>query len=593
MDGAVQKVHHSYIWLGGLKAYLATLIGIIVGVASSVPSIAAWLAQSGYGFGPLAIVLGAVLILVLLVGIFALGFWLSWKHLSYEVGISEFSLYKGVFSKKRLHVPYQRVQSVDIRASLLQRIAGVCSVEIDTAGGASNSAIVVPYVTKAAAKELRHELFARKQAILNSEDVARAAAAVQSSQVSVGAASSNVLDELSEAFSDARGVFDSGSFAQTRAPSFEVRLTNKELALCGLADVKSAGGAIVLGILGVFAFIVGFDSASDAFAAWIEGLIGASVLAGQDAGAVVVAAATRLVPLLVLGIVCGALVIVALSLLSSVLSYGNFCARRRGNRIEVERGLLQHQTQGVDVDRVQFVRVEHGWIRRMLGYCKVYLGRIDSVAGNDGAGNSSMSKESAAGMVVHPFLKTDDLPTLLEGLVPELDFFFEEEVVCVPPPRAKRRAAVRCAFWRSAGFWILLGAVVCVACVLICLSLTGSSYLAAAQRLAMMSWPLLVIFLGDMVVGVVRGLKWHAGSCLAYSKDLVRVVNEGFTRDEVVVPRKKIQFACLRANPFQTMAKVRCVLVTTAAGTNATRECIYDIDEEEASAFLGWTRPRR
>lgn len=594
MEPSAKRVHHSYIWLGGLKAFLATLAGIAVAAASSLPAIVSGLRHVGPMMPvPVAVlaVLGVILACILLIGIFALGFWFSWRHLGYEVGDSEFSLYKGVFSKKRLHVPYQRIQSVDVRASLLQRVAGVCSVEIDTAGGSSNKAIVVPYVTKDAAGELRHELFARKQAILAGAavagDVPRPVPATK------GEAAGNVLDELGGVFSDVHGVFDEGSFAEPVAPSFEARLSNKELVLSGLSDVKSASGAVLLGIVGVAGFAFGFAPVAEALSRWVDGLLAGSALAGHTAASVAMAIAMRLVPALVVGVVCGALVIAALSAISSVLSYGDFCVRRRGSRIEVERGLLQHQTQGVDVDRVQFVRVEHGWIRRKLGYCKVYLGRIDSVAANDGAGNSSMSTESSAGMVVHPFLKTSDLPGLLSGIVPELDCFFEGDISCVPPVRARHRAVVRSSLWRSAGFWVLLALVLLAVCLHAALSLWEPGHLAVFWSLAMSLWPLILVLLVDMAVGVVRGLKWHAGSSLSYSDKSVRIVNEGFTRTEVVVPRRKIQFACLRANPLQAMAKVRCVLITTAAGTGSTSECLYDVDEKEASAFLDWTRPRR
>ena len=57
-------------------------------------------------------------------------------------------------------MPYKRVQSVDMRAGLLQRIVGVCTLEIDTAGGSSNKAILVPYLTKSDAEALRAELLA-------------------------------------------------------------------------------------------------------------------------------------------------------------------------------------------------------------------------------------------------------------------------------------------------------------------------------------------------------------------------------------------------------------------------------------------------
>ena len=90
---------------------------------------------------------------------------LAYRYKWYEFGSAEFSFYSGILSKKRTHIPYQRVQSVNEKMSLLQRIVGVCTVTIDTAGGADNKALVVPYVEKSAAERIRRELFMRKSLI--------------------------------------------------------------------------------------------------------------------------------------------------------------------------------------------------------------------------------------------------------------------------------------------------------------------------------------------------------------------------------------------------------------------------------------------
>ena len=111
----------------------------------------------------LMLVIGAIVLgLVLIIGLVALFQWLSYKHLYYIIGPEEFNLYSGIFNKKRVHVPYQRIQSVDQRASLLQRVFGVCTVSIDTAGGSNNKAVQVPYVQKSQAEQLRTE---RAQAV--------------------------------------------------------------------------------------------------------------------------------------------------------------------------------------------------------------------------------------------------------------------------------------------------------------------------------------------------------------------------------------------------------------------------------------------
>ena len=161
------QVHHSYIWLGTLRVVLAVFV---VAVVSMLSSIIGAISEGMHGGGAevgfvIAVTAGISLAaFVVFVAIVFLVHWLAYKRLYYVLGPDEFNLYSGIITKKRVHVPYNKVQSVDQKASLLQRIAGVRTLYIDTAGGANNKAVVVPYVTKHDAEWLRSELFARKDA---------------------------------------------------------------------------------------------------------------------------------------------------------------------------------------------------------------------------------------------------------------------------------------------------------------------------------------------------------------------------------------------------------------------------------------------
>jgi len=57
-------------------------------------------------------------------------------HVDYEK--EEFVLTKGVFSTEKINLPFDKIQQVDIKRSILQRIIGVYSLTIDTAGSKSN-----------------------------------------------------------------------------------------------------------------------------------------------------------------------------------------------------------------------------------------------------------------------------------------------------------------------------------------------------------------------------------------------------------------------------------------------------------------------
>ncbi|MDD6738850.1 MAG: PH domain-containing protein [Coriobacteriaceae bacterium] len=605
MNPGSHGVHHSYVWLGGLKLSVVMIFSIgvsVIGSAGGMLFAALSSPDPGTPLWMVPLIIGGGLAgCLLIVGIDFLIYWLAWKNLRYELGPQEFSLYSGVFSKKRMHVPYQRIQSVDTRASLLQRLVGVCTLEVDTAGGSSNAAILVPYLLKSDAQALRHELFARKAVVLAGGSITQDGSYLAAdgtplvldgpaSQPSAAAAGVNVLDELTSPLQGAAGIFDAASFAESQPASYEASLTNKELLLAGISDMRSVLGAIILGLVGFGAAVLSLDFFSDALIDYVEQQVEGGIFAQLLSGALGPSLFLRMLLPLAVAFMGSMIVVSALSAIGSVLSYGGFKVRRRGSRIEVERGLLQRRTQGVDIDRVQLLRVQHGWIRRKLGYCKVLVGRIDSVAGEDNS-NGSASAMASEGMVVHPFLRTSDLPAFLEGLMPELTCSCD--VSMRPAPRARGRAVRRHGLVYNWGFWCLVACLLCTAGALMAVALASPRYLGTAVRMAVTASPLVLVLLAVMSVGMVRGAKWHAGSRLEYGGGFIHLVNEGFSCEEVVAPRCKVQYSTVRENPFQNRVGLATACFTTAAGVGGHTEKIWDLDLQDAEAFQEHLRPRR
>ncbi len=140
MDGVQNRenrerhaVHSSYIWLGGLQGAAAVFAALLVGALPQIiPELFNPDSLGQFVNGGLAVIiiallfLGAVTVSLAASLIYRL---VSYKHIWYEFGDEEFSFYSGVFNKKRVHVPYRRIQSVDQTASLLQRVFGVCTVQ--------------------------------------------------------------------------------------------------------------------------------------------------------------------------------------------------------------------------------------------------------------------------------------------------------------------------------------------------------------------------------------------------------------------------------------------------------------------------------
>ncbi|RDB64727.1 hypothetical protein C1878_01055 [Gordonibacter sp. 28C] len=576
-----------------MQAGIAIFVVMLISGFSSIMGALAEGDRIGSDLPILLLVIGvAVGSLVLIVAVIALFQWLSYKHLYYELGAEEFNLYSGIFNKKRVHVPYQRIQSVDQRASLLQRVFGVCSVSIDTAGGSSNKAVTVPYVQKAQAEQLRAELFARKQyaaavqggmapqeaavAVAAASGVVLPQAGAAAQAVAAGAqAPRNVLDAPAEIWTDVRGVFG-GSAVDTGQVTYEYGLSNKELVFTGLSN-NTAFVLIVIGLLGGAAQIAG--QMAPLVAGRFDPFVGQLLSAGSQlfggnliaAGAVLLLAVTAVVWLF--------------SIVGTCLSFGGFRACRRDNRIEVEHGLLQHRFQGVSVDRVQSVIVKQSFIRRLLGYCELSLGKIDAVAEN----SEEQQKSLSPGLVVHPFVKMSRVPEILAGLVPE---FADVPVESTPvAPVALRRALIRRGIIQGSGFWLAILIIVGQLCAnaFIPPNADGLTALFYLNTGAFIGYALCIVLFALDIVGAIL---WFRGSGFAYNERFMQVSNGGFARETVSFPRKKIQYGFARTNPFQRRARTVTVNARTAAGVGGTTVRLIDVCEEDARRWLEWLKPR-
>lgn len=603
-------VHHSYIWLESLRTIFIIAVCVVVANFSTIIGL---VAEEGMGaeVGLIMAVAGVATLAVILVtfGVVAGLRVIGYRHLYFTVGPDEFTLCSGIFNKKQVHVPYQRVQSVDQRATLIQRLFGVCTVSIDTAGGAANKAVVVPYVTKSQAEWLRAELYNRKGALAAQAAAAAGAAApvpqsaavgvaamVQGAEALVGAGAvgaeltgaGNVLDVGAEAWRQVGGVF-AGPSQDTGRVTYEYGLTNKELFLAGLSNTTSVGlifAGLVVGVLQLVGFA--FDVMGDAANGAVES---AMMLAGSQAAA-------YFIGLVSAGVILLVLVLWVISALGSCIGYGGFKARRRNNRIEVEYGLLQHTFQGIDIDRVQSVVVKQSFIRRLLGYCELSLGKIDAGADEDSSGQKNTLTRQ--GIIVHPFVRLNRVPEILAGLVPEFADLPQE-----PRPVAKvalRRALIRRGIIQGGGFWL---AVVAAACMVGLSALIGGVEAGAIlldegdEHMLGLLYTfgsgafvmLLVLAAVLFVVDIVGAVLWARESSFAYNRRFMQVSNGGLSRETISFPRQKIQFGCTKCNPLQRRAGTDTLLATTAAGSGGTTTLLVDVSHADAMAWLDWLKP--
>lgn len=96
----------------------------------------------------------------------ALGYAVLWvKLFRYEVADNEFKKEYGVISKSYTSIPYARIQNVNIKRSLLERMLGISTVEIQTAGNemAGRAEGRIPGIDKHVAEEVREAILGKSR----------------------------------------------------------------------------------------------------------------------------------------------------------------------------------------------------------------------------------------------------------------------------------------------------------------------------------------------------------------------------------------------------------------------------------------------
>ena len=565
------QLHHSYIWLSALRGapyiFAAVLFSSFSGVTVLADDLGLTSLQIPFAVG--VCLLLTLVIFGIAVGCSAIGYRYRW----YEFGISEFSSYWGIFNKNRSHVPYQRIQSVNEQMSLLQRLVGVCTVTIETAGGENNKALVIPYVEKSAAERIRREVFTRKSLMVSG-------ISPQGGQSIQAVQQSNVLDVPATVMDDMRGIFAHAE-VDTGTVTCEFGLSNKELVLAALSS-KTSFVFVLIGVISALSTLLG-------------GLVDARIISSSEA---IYSTAWQAMagPLGLVGLVAILVLLLFLWLISvgsSCLTYAGFRSRRRGNRVEVERGLITHVFSGMDVERIQSIHIHQSFFQRLLKCCSVAYGRVGAMGEEEGS-NNSLGATAADKLVVHPFLPLSRVPEIIAGLTPEYQTL--PQATKPVDKKALRRALTRRVIWQGLGFWLL----VILACIWALLALLASSELSQEffpgmtlmQSMVLVSGAVIALIVVIAVFEAVNAVLWYRNAAMGWDHFGFTIVNGGFSIDIVTVPRTKIQAALIRTNPLQRHAKVASVLVDTAEGVGSTRHRLRDVSQHDADEWLAWACPR-
>jgi putative membrane protein len=434
--------------------------------------------------------------------------WAMLKYFSFTYWITggELVVRSGVLSRTERHIPLSRVQDVRLTQGPLHRALRVVEVQIETASGQGAEA-TLSVLSQAEAGRLRAAIFAQ-----------RAEAATPAP--------------------------DAVTFEAPVAPPVEQRrvvrrVTLRELILAGLTSNQVASGLAV--VFGLIAFVDDlFDpkdygprvaGAAEALQRWLSAG-GASTWAVVAAGGAVL--------FLALGLL--------ISVTGSVLLFFGFELSLAGEDLHRSYGLFTRHASSLPRRRIQLLRIEEGFLRRLLRLATL---RVNS------AGSKPTENETEKGNdVLLPVVPRDEVPALLPVIFPDAAGH------ATPDWRPVSRRAI----WRGMIKDSALVLVLTVATVL-------GKGLGGLFVLVLLPPAYLLNVL------TYRNLGW------AKDTAFFRTRRGWLSRSTHVVPVRNVQVVIVRQNPLDRRHGVATVQVDTAGQSPAAGPKVANVPFQDAHAL--------
>ncbi|WP_126664661.1 PH domain-containing protein [Haloterrigena salifodinae] len=551
LSAAAYALQYGFLWLS-VASILTLLLG---GIFDAIES--AWVPLAA----PVGLVAGAA---------YGIAYYYRFE---YGITPDTFDVASGVLARRSREIPYERIQNVDVRQGVFQRLLGLAVVSIETAGGGSTEA-ALNFVSESEATRLQHQIRTRTAEV---KDRRRgrgrsAASAADERSPATDEASSDAETERTSAATDldepapdadgptAESDSTDGTTTSDSDPVSDGRdrvagpdsqgprrehlfaLEARELLLYSFTSFRPAAAAALLGL-----FFLATDLA-------IELLVSAARPFGGPANLGKGSTASYGI-LTVVSLVNGVVSAYVLSVVYTFAAYYDFRLGRAGGDFVYERGLLQRYSGSIPVEKVQSVTVTANPLQRLIGYAGLWVETAGYGPESDSGGSQSAVPLAEQGRV-HRFTET------LTGV--------ESPRFRSPPTTALRRYLARYA---------------------IVATLVVAAAFAVAQFSPLERWyAAAVVFVAVPPAAYLKyvNLGYYVG------EDHL-VVRRGFwKRRTTVIPYYRIQTVSTRRTIFQRRLGLASLVVDTASSRSFfwTSPTIYDVDLEDARDVHGTGRKR-
>ncbi|MCP3980578.1 MAG: PH domain-containing protein [bacterium] len=284
----------------------------------------------------------------------------------YRMGEDELIVREGIISRNERHIPYARIQNIDLVQNPLHRLLGVAEARLETASGGSPEA-VMRVLSLQAVTTLRRRIF------------------------------------------ESRGAEPATSTESADAESGRetlLHLRPSELALYGL--ISNRGLAVIAAAMGLFWQFDVFDRYLDDLERRLDEMA-PKFVENMESLSLPGPVATVAAVLFAIGAV---LVLLRLmSALWTIVKFHDFKLTRLDDDIRAEYGLLTRVALTIPRHRIQLLSVRAGALHRLFGRATI---QVETAGGTESQEGSSVNR-----LLLAPLLRRERVQELIAHILPE------------------------------------------------------------------------------------------------------------------------------------------------------------------------------
>lgn len=319
-------------------------------------------------------------------------------YFTFHIEDNELIIQKGLLQKERKAIPLERIQSININQNIIQRILGIVSLEVETAGSKAKE-LEIPGLDKVFASQFKELLQERKEEIteeINPVEVEETSASDVSQDAaheSLQKATAQKRTTVSETIILKLGFLD----------ILKVGITQNHLKSGGLAIGVAAGGWYQIN-----------EILQELLPDLFEEFSWQNIISSASVGIAV----SFLILFLFFSVI--------ISIVLAFNKYWDFSMVRKGDDLELKMGLFNKKEIKIPLSKVQVLEFHSNPLRKLLGFQTAYI-------------YQAQSTDSKLGSVSVPACKKEHRILLQNLIFEESIAATEQELHCNPYSYARLR----------------------------------------------------------------------------------------------------------------------------------------------------------